>query len=126
MIFIGYENNSYCFIHYIQENIIFHSTHAISNENLFPKYTDSFTKEYKLYDKLLNKINSETELLALGPSSKNKPALVSILHFQNNPSTHFLSPSLSYKSLSLLPTSGSKKSIVEMKEINNVNSDVEI
>ena len=35
MIFIRYENNGYCFMHYIQENIIFHFTYAIFDERLF-------------------------------------------------------------------------------------------
>jgi len=58
--------------------------------------------------KLLDKISPETELSIPSPSSKNRPTLVSIPHIQNNPSTHSLSPSLSYKSLFLLPTLGSK------------------
>ena len=31
--------------------------------NFFPKYTNSHTKESKLYDNLLNKISPEVELL---------------------------------------------------------------
>ena len=61
MIFIGYENNGYCFMHHMQENIIFCSTHAIFDEGLFPKCTNSHVKEHKLYDKLLDKISSEIE-----------------------------------------------------------------
>jgi len=63
IIFIGYKNNGYCFICYIQGNIIFCSTHPIFNKELFSKYTDSHTKESKLYDNLLNKISLEVELL---------------------------------------------------------------
>jgi len=68
--FIRYEDNDYCFICYIQENIIFCSTHAIFDKKLFPKYTNSLLKECKLYNKLLNKISPETELLVLDPSRK--------------------------------------------------------
>ena len=63
MIFIRYENNGYCFICYVQGNIIFCSTYAIFNEELFSKCTDFLLKEYKLYDKLLDKISLETKLL---------------------------------------------------------------
>ena len=36
MIFIKYEDNGYCFMHHTQGNIIFHSTHPIFDEGLFP------------------------------------------------------------------------------------------
>ena len=45
IIFIGYEDNRYHFMCYRQENIIFHSTHAIFDERLFPKCTDCQTYE---------------------------------------------------------------------------------
>jgi len=61
MIFIGYKNNGYHFMHHTQENIIFHFTYAIFDKELFPKCTDSHMKEYKLYNKLLNKISLEIE-----------------------------------------------------------------
>ena len=44
-IFIEYEDNGYCFIHYAQENVIFYFTHAIFNKKFFSKYTDSYEKE---------------------------------------------------------------------------------
>jgi len=63
-------------------------------------YTDSYMKEHKLYDKLLN----ETKLLVFEPSGKDRLALIPILQtsipsIYNNPLTHFPSPSLFYKSL---------------------------
>jgi len=64
MIFIGYDNIRYHFMQYTQENTIFHSTHVIFDKGLFPKYTNSHTKEHKLYDELLDKTSSETKLLA--------------------------------------------------------------
>jgi len=74
--------------------IIFHSTQAIFDEEFFPKYTNSHPKEYKLYNKLLNKISLETESSVLGLSGKDGPALVHIPHIhipliQNNSPTHF-------------------------------------
>ena len=67
-------------------------------------YTDPYMKEYKLYDKLLNKINLETKLSVFEPSGKDRPALIpipqiSIPSIHNNPLTYFPSPSLFYKSL---------------------------
>ena len=94
IIFIGYEDNSYWFMYYIQENITFHSTQAIFDEEFFPKYTNSHPKKYKLYNKLLKKISPETKSSVLGPSGKNGPAPVHIPHIyipliQNNSPTHF-------------------------------------
>jgi len=87
-------------------------------------------KECKLYNKLLNKISSETKLLVSGPSRKNRPTSILILHIsipsiQNNP-PYFPSSFLSYKFLSLLPFQVPKKPIVEIKEADNVNSDIEM
>ena len=133
MIFIGYENNSYYFIYYIPENIIFYSIYAIFDEELFPKYTNSHIKEHKLYNKLLDKISLETELLASDLSGKNGPALVPISHtpisissIQSNSPTCSSLCSLSYKSISLLPTLKSKKPIVEIEKEEDVDSDVEM
>ena len=61
MIFIWYKNNSYYFIYHTQKNIIFYSINAIFDKEIFPKYTNSYAKECKLYNKLLNKISPETE-----------------------------------------------------------------
>jgi len=69
IIFIGYKDNSYCFMYYIQGNIIFHFIYAIFDKKLFFKYTDFYMKEHKLYNKLLDKISSETEL-SMSSSSK--------------------------------------------------------
>ena len=129
--FIGYKNNRYHFIHYIQENTIFYSTHAIFDKGLFPKCTNSHAKECKLYDELFDKISLEIESLVSNSSEKNRPTLVPILHkpispIQNNPPTHSSLPSLSYKSISPPLTPGSKKPIVEIEETNDIDSDVEM
>ena len=113
MIFIGYEDNGYCFIYHIQGNIIFHSIYTVFNKELFSKCTNPHAKEYKLYDKLLNKISPETELSILGSSGKNEPAPVSILSIQNNSSTHFSLPFLFYKFLFSLPTLKSRKPVTK-------------
>ena len=90
MIFIEYKDNSYCFIYYVQENVIFYFTYAIFNKKFFSRYTNSCEKECKLY-KLLNKISPEIELLVSSISGKDRLALVSILYIlfpliQNNTS----------------------------------------
>jgi len=85
----------------IYKKILFSTLLILSSiRNFFSKYTDSYTKKYKLYNNLLNKISPETKLLVLGPSNKNRPTPVSILYTpisstQNNPPTHFSLPSLS-------------------------------
>ena len=126
MIFIGYKDNGYHFICYIQGNIIFHSTHTIFDKELFSKCTNSHAKEYKLYDKLLNKISPEIELSVSGSSEKDRSAPVPIPSIQNNSSTHFSSPFLSYKSLFSLPTPESRKPTVEIEKDNNIDSDIEM
>jgi len=78
----------------------------------------------------LNKISSEIELSISEPFSKDKPTLVSILStpislIQNNPPFSSL-PSLSYKSLFLSSLPMSKIPTVEVKEIDNVDSDIKI
>jgi len=87
-------------------------------------------KECKLYDKLLDKISSETESLISGSSDKDRPAPVPIPHIsipltQNNPPTHSHSSLLSYKFLSLSSLL-SKKPIVKIENIDNINSDIEM
>ena len=62
MIFIEYEDNSYCFIYHMQGNVILHSTHAIFDKKFFSKYNNSCVKECKLYNKLLDKISLETNI----------------------------------------------------------------
>ena len=119
IIFIRYKNNGYHFICYTQWNIILCSTHIIFDKENFPTYTNSHEKECKLYNKLLDKISPETELLAPKSSGKNELALVSISSIQNNPSVCSPSLTLSYKFPAPLP-------ILEIKEDNDVDSDVEM
>ena len=131
IIFIGYEDNGYHFIHHIQENTIFCSKYAIFDEELFLKCMNSHAKEHKLYDELLDKTSLETESLMSNSSKKDVLAPVSIPHtsispIQNNSSIHSPSPFLSYKSISPSPTLEPKKFTVEIEETNDVDSDVEM
>jgi len=118
-------------MHHTQENIIFHFTYAIFDKELFPKCTDSHIKEYKLYDKLLNKLSPEIEPSVPDTSGKDGPAPVPISHIlipfiQKNPSTHSPSPSLSYRSLSPSLTPESKKPTVKIGEDDDVDFDIEM
>jgi len=126
---IGYEDNSYCFIHHIQGNIIFHFIYAIFNKEFFSKYTKSCIKEYKLYNKLLDRVSPETKSSAPEHSIKDEPSLVPIppiliSSIQNNNPPHSLSPLLSYRLLSLLPLPVSKQLLVKIN--NKVDTNVEI
>ena len=100
-------------------------------ETFFYQCTDFYAKEYKLYDKLLDKISPETELSVSDPSGKDRTVLVSILHtpissIQNNSLTCSSSLSLSYKFMFPLPILESKKPIVGIEENDDVDSDIEI
>ena len=118
MIFIGYEDNGYCVICYTLGNIIFNSTYTIFDKGHFLKCTDSHTKEYKLYNELLDKVSPEIKLPVPDSSRKDEPAPVSIPHIsippiQNNPYTCSPLSSFSYKSTSSLPTLRSKELIID-------------
>jgi len=80
---------------------------------------------------LVDKISSEIKLSASSPSGKDGPAPVPILHIsisliQNNSSTHFSLSSLFHKFPSLTPILRFKKLIIEIKEVDDVGSDVEM
>jgi len=101
-------------VYYTQENIILHSIHAIFDEKLFPRYTNFHVKEYKLYNKLLDRISPETKSSVSDSSEKGRLAPIPIPHtliplIQKNPFTHSSSSSLSYKSIFLSSTPESKK-----------------
>jgi len=71
-------------MHHTQENFIFCSIYAIFDKKFFSKYTDSCVKEYKLYNKLLDKISLETKLLVPRPFNEDRSASVPILHICYN------------------------------------------
>ena len=102
-IFLGNRSKTlYFYVFGCGAYVFFCSTYAIFNEKLFFQCTDSCAKEYKLYNKLLDKISPETELTVPGPSRKDGPAPVPILSISiplilHNP-PHSPSLTLSYKS----------------------------
>jgi len=69
MIFIGYENNGYRFIHHTQGNVIFCSTQAIFDEGHFSRYPSSHPREQTPPGRLIPEIKS----LAPGPSGVDEP-----------------------------------------------------
>ena len=80
---------------------------------------------------LLDKISLEIELSGPSPFEKDRPALVPILHIsissiQNNSFTYFSLSSLFYKFTSSSPILRFKKLTIEIKEVDNVSSDVKM
>ena len=131
MIFIRCEDNGYCFMYYTQENFIFYSIYTIFDKKFFSKCTNSYAKEYKLYNRLLDKISLGTESLVPRPSDKDRPTPILIPYIpisiiQNNSPPYSPLLFFSYKSLSFLPSPVPKKPTVEVDEVNNVDSNVEM
>jgi len=128
MIFIGYEDNGYRFIHYTQGNVIFHSTQAIFDKGHFPRCPLSYSREQMPPGRL----TSEIESSAPGPSGVNEPAPTPFpptpvhprpftLPISSNLPTHSESPS---PSPLLTPP---KWSLVKIKEVEDVeDKDVEM
>ena len=120
MIFIGYKNNGYRFICHTQENVIFHSTQAIFDEEHFPKCPSFHSKEQIPTSRLTSKI----ELSALRSFGVDKPALISfpLIPVYPRPSTLLISPNLPTHSkspslsLSLTPP---KQFSVKIEEIED-------
>ena len=105
--------------------------YTIFDKKLFPRCTDFYTKEHKLYDKLLDKISLEIELLVLSSFGKDELALVFIPHMsisfiQNSSLTCSPSSSLSYKFSVPSFTLGFKKLTVKIIKVVNVGSDIEM
>ena len=70
MIFIGYKDNSYRFIHHTQGNIIFCSTQAIFDKGHFPRCPSSHPREQMSPGRL----TLEIELSAPRPFGVDEPA----------------------------------------------------
>jgi len=70
MIFIGYEDNGYRFIHHTQGKVIFHSTQAIFDEEYFPRCPSSYPREQTPPGRLILEIESS----APRPSGVDEPA----------------------------------------------------
>jgi len=128
MRFIGYENNSYRFICYIQRNVIFRFTQAIFDEGHFPRCLSSHSREQMPSGRL----TLETESSVPEPFGIDKPAPTSFppTSVYPRPSTPPISPNLPTHSESpssfplLIP---SKQSSVKIKDIEDIeDEDVEI
>ena len=116
----------------IHKKISFSAPHMLFLiRNSFLNILTLMQKSVNYIIKLLDKISLETELSVPSSSGKDRPASVFILHIlipliQNNSSTHSPSLSLFYRSPFLSFTPGPKKLTVKVKEVDDVNSDVEI
>jgi len=128
MIFIGYEDNGYRFIHYTQGNVIFHSTQAIFDEEHFPRCPLSYPREQMPPGRL----TPEIELSAPGPSGVDKPVPTPFppTPAHPRPSTPSIPPNLPTcsESPSLSPPLISPKwSSVKIEEVeDNEDEDVEM
>jgi len=128
MIFIGYKDNSYRFIHYTQGNVIFYSTQAIFDEEHFPRCPSSHSREQMPPGRL----TPEIELSAPEPFGVDEPAPIFFLPIPAYPRS-FTSPIPSNlpthsESLSLSPLLTSpKQSSVKIEEVeDDEDKDLEI
>jgi len=128
MIFIGYEDNGYRFIHHTQGNVIFHSTQAIFDEGHFPRCPSSHPREQTPPGRLIPEIES----LAPGPFGVDKPAptLFPLTPAHPRPFTPPISPDLPTCSESPSPSpplTPPKRSSVKIEEVeDNEDEDVKI
>jgi len=128
MIFIGYEDNSYRFIHHTQENVIFCSTQAIFDEGHFPRCPLSHPREQTPSGRL----TLEVESLAPGPFGVDEPTLTPFppIPTHPRPSTPPIPPNLPTHSESpspSLPLTPPKWSSVKSEEVeDDEDEDVEM
>jgi len=128
MIFIGYEDNGYRFIHHTQGNIIFYSTQAIFDEGHFPRCPSSYPREQTPSGRLI----PEIELSAPGPSGVDEPAPTPFppTSAHPRPFTPPISPNLPTHSESPSPSpplTPPKQSSVKIEEVEDVeDEDVEM
>jgi len=128
MIFIGYKDNGYRFIHHTQGNVIFHSTQAIFDKGYFSRCPSSHSKEQIPPGRLTPEIESSVP----EPFGVDEPAPISFLPIPIYPRpftppippnlpTHSESPSL------FSPLIPSKWSLVKIEEVKDVeDEDVEM
>jgi len=121
MIFIGYEDNSYRFIHHTQGNVIFHSTQAIFDEGHFPRCPLSHSREQMPPDRLTPEIESS----APRPFGINEPAPTPFPPTPTHPRpfTSPIPPNLPTHSESPSPSSlltPPKRSSVKIEEVEDV------
>jgi len=116
MIFIGYENNSYRFIHHTQGNVIFRSTQAIFDEGHFPRYPLSHPRKQTPPGRLTPEIESSVPR----PSGVNEPAPTPA---HPRPFTPPIPPNLPTHSESPSPSPPltlPKRSLVKIEEVEDV------
>ena len=128
MIFIGYKDNSYRFIHHTQGNVIFCSTQAIFDEGHFPRCPLSHPREQMPPGRL----TPEIELLAPRPFGVDEPAPTAFLltPVHPRPFTPPIPPNLLTHSESPSPSpplTPPKQSSVKIEEVgDNKDEDVEM
>jgi len=128
MIFIGYEDNSYRFIRYTQENVIFRSTQVIFNKEHFPRCPSSHSREQIPPSKL----TLEIESLAPRSFGIDEPAPTSfpLTPIHPRPFTPPIPPNLPAHSESPSlpsPLTLPKWSLVKIEEVEDVeDEDVEM
>jgi len=81
MIFIGYEDNGYRFIHHTQGNVIFCSTQAIFDKGHFPRCPPSHFREQIPPGRLIPEIESSVP----EPFGIDEPAPISFLPTPTHP-----------------------------------------
>jgi len=128
MIFIGYEDNGYRFIHHTQGNVIFRSTQAIFDEGHFPRCLLSHPREQIPPGRLTPEIESS----APGPSGVDEPAptLFPPTPVHPKPFTPPIPPNLPTHSESPSPSpplTPPKRSLVKVEEVEDIeDKDVEM
>jgi len=128
MIFIGYKDNSYRFIHHTQGNIIFCSTQAIFDKGHFPRCPSSHPREQMSPGRL----TLEIELSAPRPFGVDEPAPIPfpLTPVHSRPFTPSIPPNLLTHSESPSPSpplTPPKWSSVKIEEVdNNDDKDVEM
>jgi len=124
MIFIGYEDNSYRFIHHTQGNVIFCSTQAIFDEGHFSKCSSSYSREQMHPGRLTLEIESS----APEPFGVDEPALIPfpLTSVHPRPFTPPISPNLLTHSEFPSPSpplTPPKWSSVKIKEVEDVEDE---
>jgi len=124
MIFIGYKDNGYRFIHHTQGNVIFHSTQAIFDKGHFPRCPSFHSREQMAPVRL----TPEIKLLVPKPFGVDEPAPTPFSLTPTYPRpftppippnlpTHSESPSLSS------PLTLPKWSLVKIEEVKDVEDE---
>jgi len=128
MIFIGYKDNGYRFIHHTQGNIIFHSTQAIFDEGHFSRCPSSHSREQTPPGRLIPEI--ESSVPRFFGIDEPAPTLFPLTPTYPRPFTPPIPPNLPTHSESpspsppLIPPKWSSVKIEEVEEVED--EDVEM